>query len=49
MKWPNITTRGLAPADAKEWDGRSGQTGFFPHEENSDIASTKIPAEENLP
>jgi ferredoxin len=54
MKWPNITTRGLAPADAKEWDGVPGKLASFspnPHEENSqpDIASTRIPAEENLP
>jgi ferredoxin len=35
-KWPNITTKGTPPADAKQWDGVSGKLAYFspkPHEE----------------
>ena len=28
-KWPNITTRGTPPADAKEWDGIPGKLSHF--------------------
>ena len=54
-KWPNITVRGLAPTDAKVWDGVPGKLASFspnPHEEHQqpDSAfSVKTPAEESLP
>ncbi len=35
-KWPNITTRGIPPAAAKEWDGVPGKLSHFrsaPHDE----------------
>ena len=53
-KWPNITTRGVAPADAKKWDGVPGKLASFspnPDQELSqpDFAPANTPAEESLP
>jgi len=53
-KWPNITTKGLAPTDAKKWDGVPGKLASFspsPDQElsQSDCAPAKTPAEERLP
>jgi ferredoxin len=53
-KWPNITTSGLAPADAKKWDGVPGKLASFsanPDQELSqpDSAPAKTPVEESLP
>ncbi|HET7804302.1 MAG TPA: ferredoxin FdxA [Pseudolabrys sp.] len=53
-KWPNITTRGLAPADAKKWDGVPGKLASFspnPDEGLSqpDSAPANMPAGESRP
>jgi len=37
MKWPNLTAKEPAPADAKEWDGVPGKLAHFspaPHQES---------------
>jgi len=43
-KWPNITTRDIPPADAKEWDGVPGKLSHFspaPHDEAAPVKTVE--------
>ena len=40
-KWPNITTRDIPPADAKEWDGVPGKLSHFSPAPHDEAASEK--------
>ncbi len=48
-KWPNLTGKGIPPADAKKWDGVPGKLAHFsaePHDEESEQGSAPaIPRE----
>jgi ferredoxin len=43
-KWPNITMRGMPPADAKTWDGVPGKLAHFSPEPHQDDDGAQAPA-----
>ena len=48
-KWPNITARGIPPADAKEWDGIPGKLAHLsrePHQDDEDPQVSTLPVSE---
>ncbi len=43
-QWPNITRRGIPPADAKEWDGVAGKLAHLSREPHHDDDGPQAPA-----